>query len=97
MAALSTADTTFMAEMATHMQGVLVSAKTYLGASPGDRRANITELAREVVETADECCCGGVGCACCCAGCGCYDGGCGCCEAGCCCGEEPDPGMVAST
>lgn len=87
MAALSSADKTYMADMATHQQDSLATAKAYLQTAPGNRRANLSDQARSVIRMADNCCCDGAGCACCATGC-CWDGSCGCCDSGCGCGDN---------
>ena len=92
---MSSADNTYMADMATHQKNAVTTATTYLQAGPADRRANITDQARGILATAAGCCCGGEGCACCGAGC-CYDGCC-CCKPGCSCGDAADSTALATT
>lgn len=88
MAGMSSADTTYTDAMTTMQKSKIAAANAYLTASPGDRRANLSDQARNIIETSNECCCNGVGCCCCANGC-CYDGPCGTCKAGCGCSQEP--------
>jgi hypothetical protein len=95
MAALSDADKTYTTALADLQKSAIEATMTYLKAGPADRRANITDSARDLLASAANCCCGGIGCACCVTGC-CYDGCCFC-KSGCGCNDNADSTAVATS
>lgn len=50
MAAPSSADEAFVRDMTAHHQAAVATAKAYLRESPGQRRANLSEMARMIIE-----------------------------------------------
>jgi hypothetical protein len=49
MAEMSAADTKFVADMTAHMADATATAKAYLATNPAQRRANLSEMARETM------------------------------------------------
>ena len=50
MADMSPADKTYVAEMTAHHKDAIATAQTYLKAGPGERRANLSEMARKTIK-----------------------------------------------